>query len=974
MEFGSSVVTGSLGDGSGKWHIQVASDQDIKVQSLLDTSTGFLTNLSRTAEGAQNAAGFFSTNVSGPVIQAVCINCHVEGGLAASSALQYTPSDTDAYQDSNFQVLNDYVAADSSNANNLLDKPRGVNHGGGVQLASDSSEYMDLVQFLQLLNADIDESSNNTIAAFWDGVVMASPQETLRRAALIVAQRLPTESELASVSSEDNVPYAIRGLMDGDGFHDFLTTGANDRLFTDAFFGNLNFDASDLNASVFFPIGATRYYEDVAETDEEEQAKFQWNLRWRWGLARAPLELIAYIVMNDRSYQEVLTADYMMLNYMTGDILNSEVEFDTEDPQVFLPGLNLGQIVRDDQLVAEFENNRGLNITSHGDFIDYPHAGVLNTHAFLNRYPSTETNRNRARARWTYYHFLGVDIEKTAERTTDPEALADTDNPTMNNPSCTVCHSLHDPVGGTFQNYGNEGFFRDQRGGIDSLPDTYKHPEWFIDDAEPSDYAEGDTWFRDMREPGFEGQLAPSADNSLAWLGSVIADDPRFATAAVKFWWPALMGTEALTPPEASEDNDFEHKLAAFEAQNAFITTLGEDFENGINEGNPYNAKDLLTEMVMSPWFRAAALTDAATGTTTVSTAYGTDRLLTPLELERKSRNLLGWTWGAGDSIWQFDGVWTNLMDRFRIYYGGINSDGIKERSRALTPLMANVAERQAISMACPAVVIDFDRANSARLLFSDIDPSATPVLEASQSFDVSADNLDDVETFTLTSNLDAVPVTVNISFTNDYSDDESDRNLHLDSLTIRDNQGAEVMSLELEDLDSIDGASAECGNARNNDFVLWSNCSMTIPFTPETAGNYDIEVNAFGDLAGPDLPIMEIQIDSEDPESGNTVGASLIKEKLIDLHQRMLGETLTAESPELEASYQLLVATWQDRITQDNNDWAWSWEDERCQFYLEEQWAEDGVANRAQDPSGMLNTWTSVLIYLMTDFHYLHE
>jgi len=313
-------------------------------------------------------------------------------------------------------------------------------------------------------------------------------------------------------------------------------------------------------------------------------------------------------------------------------------------------------------------------------------------------------------------------------------------------------------------------------------------------------------------------------------------------------------------------------------------------------------------------------------------------------------------------------------MDRFRIYYGGINSDGIKERSRALTPLMANVAERQAISMACPAVVIDFDRANSARLLFSDIDPSATPVLEASQSFDVSADNLDDVETFTLTSNLDAVPVTVNISFTNDYSDDESDRNLHLDSLTIRDNQGAEVMSLELEDLDSIDGASAECGNARNNDFVLWSNCSMTIPFTPETAGNYDIEVNAFGDLAGPDLPIMEIQIDSEDPESGNTVGASLIKEKLIDLHQRMLGETLTAESPELEASYQLLVATWQDRITQDNNDWAWSWEDERCQFYLEEQWAEDGVANRAQDPSGMLNTWTSVLIYLMTDFHYLHE
>ena len=88
--------------------------------------------------------------------------------------------------------------------------------------------------------------------------------------------------------------------------------------------------------------------------------------------------------------------------------------------------------------------------------------------AFLQRYPSTETNRNRARARWTYKFFLDVDIEKSAARTTDPVALADTNNPTMNNKNCTVCHQRMDPVAGTFQMYTNEGHYL--RDGENTLP------------------------------------------------------------------------------------------------------------------------------------------------------------------------------------------------------------------------------------------------------------------------------------------------------------------------------------------------------------------------------------------------------------------------------------------------------------------------------------------------------------------------
>ena len=117
----------------------------------------------------------------------------------------------------------------------------------------------------------------------------------------------------------------------------------------------------------------------------------------------------------------------------------------------------------------------GTRIVAPGDLAtDYPHAGVLSTTSYLIRYPTTATNRNRARSRWTYYHFLGLDIEKSAPRTTDPVALADTNNPTMHNPACTVCHTALDPLAGTFQDYGNEGYYRDQWGGMDSLDGQYK--------------------------------------------------------------------------------------------------------------------------------------------------------------------------------------------------------------------------------------------------------------------------------------------------------------------------------------------------------------------------------------------------------------------------------------------------------------------------------------------------------------------
>ena len=124
-------------------------------------------------------------------------------------------------------------------------------------------------------------------------------------------------------------------------------------------------------------------------------------------------------------------------------------------------------------MVFEKHLNYGYNVINPGNLkTEWPHAGILNTFAFLQRYPTTPTNRNRARSRWTYYHFLGVDIEKSASRTTDPVALADKDNPTLKNTACTVCHKVLDPVAGAFQNYGQNGAYRQAWGGLDSLDST----------------------------------------------------------------------------------------------------------------------------------------------------------------------------------------------------------------------------------------------------------------------------------------------------------------------------------------------------------------------------------------------------------------------------------------------------------------------------------------------------------------------
>lgn len=968
------VASSSLGATSSSHSTSSGSNISQSSQSVVASSFAVSSSVAASSE-AQSPLALYKATVEGPVTQSACVACHRMGGASGHTRLVFTQGADQG--DGNFDVLQSFVLEVASGGELLLTKVRGgASHQGGAVLPGASDEYLALEAVVQQLQGGGNSSAAQKVGIF-DNVAMQGYEQTLRRAALIVAGRLPTEQELASVVDEQSFKQSLRNLMTGSGFHQFLVRAANDRLLTDAFNQGLNLDVIEPNAS-FYPTLASLFV-SANQSDMRSDFYGDYYAKLRHGVAHAPLELIAYVVENELPYTQILTANYTLANPQLARVYNADLStFDSDDYREFRPVQNRGQILHDNQFDAEFIEGIGSVISSYGDFVAYPHAGVLNEPAFLNRYPTTDTNRNRARARWAYYHFLGVDIEKSAARTNDPQALADTNNPTLNNPNCTVCHTTMDPVAGAFQNYGDEGLYRNAWGGLDALPGPYKR--------ESGLYMQGDTWYADMLAPGFDVNIAPDNRNSLQWLAQQMVADPRFNQAAVKFWWPAIMAEELLTAPEAIEDADYQDKLAAFDAQNTFVLELAASFDAGINGGSAYNLKDMLVEMLASPWFRAGeAEAPLANSQQTQLAGIGTGRLLTPEELEAKTTALIGYAWGESEAPWRLDNRYTNLLNRYLIYYGGMDSVGITARARELNTLMANVALTQATSVACGAVVMDMNR-DPSPALFTEIDRYDTPVShEAELALVTGIDNA--------SASVAQLPVTlpvgeqsISVQFANPHWDGDLQEgtNLIITRLRLVASNGNEVLALNGEDFQATAGftvtQNANGGNtgsrfydqalARNAGYILWSG-GITLPVTIDASGDYTLEITAWRRNV-PDYPVnIVLAVNANEPYGAN-LGEQRLRQQLVQLHNRFLGQLVATDSPEIDASYNLLVDTWQWRQA-NMPQRAYDWETEGCDIPVPNWWQQDWT-NQLADSSYMQGSWISLLIYLMTDYHYLHE
>lgn len=658
----------------------------------------------------------------GKVVERACLKCHRQGGDAEDSKF--------VLQDVSRLPLAKRAAANQRNclvmakmakvrerggrARMLVKATGGQDHGGGEVIEGDSTEFRVLKAYIRgIQHPPARPATPRPLAdphapPFFDGVVMLDDQRLLRRATLSLAGRLPTEEEMQAVavangrvaertSQSDGQTSAKlsderRRVLDGilsdvmreDAFYERLREAFNDIFLTRGVNGNP--DATVLSYEHFQKtrLWYQRYdLSHIKDEKERRQAGYKLANDYRAALLSEPMKLIEHIVQNERPFTEIITADYIMVTPYTArgygvfDELKKRFK-NPDDPFEYVPV----------KLKALVGRNKSQNQESPTGF--YPHAGLLSTFQYLNRYPTTETNRNRLRARMFYQHFLGIDVLELAARVSDAAAVtAKFETPTMQAAECAVCHKTVDPVAGLFQDYwrfeANFAIYGRRKGG----------------------------WFTDMFAAGFEGEKLPADERwrALQWLGERTAKDPRFAVAMTEHAYYLLAGRRPLLPPKDIDDPLFPARRRAYQEQRSQIEAIATQFaETG------FNFKQVVKEWVFSDFYRADGLATVAKSPARRAELddIGVVRLLSPEQLERKVTAVFGKPWGR-------------LNGQTAMLYGGIDSKAVTERASDPSGAMGAIQRTLSNDVACRNVAFDFSRKPADRLLFPEIAPDVLP-------------------------------------------------------------------------------------------------------------------------------------------------------------------------------------------------------------------------------------------------------
>jgi hypothetical protein len=380
------------------------------------------------------------------------------------------------------------------------------------------------------------------------------------------------------------------------------------------------------------------------------------------GISRQSLELLVHVVRNELPFTEILTADYTMVNPFSAKSFGVDAQFETGAYDEFVPAKIPG----------------------------IPHAGVLTNSVFMNRFPTTPTNRNRHRSRMVYKMFLATDVLRLGERPLVNATDALADNPTREESKCNVCHNVVDPMAGTLQNWNDLGV-----------------------------YAPPETWHPEMVPPGFGDEVMPVSEKPRAeqWLAQQLVADPRFAISPVHILFTGLSGQEPLREPSDVNDENYLAKIRAFDVQSKVFQGIAEKFA----EEN-FNLKTVVKEIVKSPYYRAANATGLTPEREAELAEVGTGRLLTPEQLHRKVEAITGQPWRNGESNFLLS------EQEYLIFYGGINSDDVTTRITEPNGIMANVATRMANEMACWTVAADFAKEPTERMMFPFVEVGFEPL------------------------------------------------------------------------------------------------------------------------------------------------------------------------------------------------------------------------------------------------------
>lgn len=560
--------------------------------------------------------------------------------------------------------------------------------------------------------------------------------ETLRKASLELTGQLPTEQQIRATEDfgQLGLEASLAELMREDVFGDRMIELYNDHFLTDKYLGREN--AIELLDEEVWP--NLRWFDSMGENNDDVVRVTNDSL------AREPLELIGHVIRKELPFTEILTANYTMVNGYSALSLMG------------LPDLPLG-------IGQDPERFRTVKVPG------IPHAGILTSPMFLNRFPTSDTNINRHRSRMTYWFFLDIDINRFGSRPVDASDDFG-ENPTLNNPDCAVCHTTMDPIAGLYMNWNERGEYSGAG-------------EWFGPDY--------------ILPPGFNGEALPDSERkrALQWLGSKLAQNPRFAQATVKTVFEGLTGQKVLDlsvgyvtmpvgtggtggdmgtggvggdmgmggmggdlgtggaggmpmgvggaggdmgtggaggaggdmgtggtispPPPPPPLPEIEPEIdptvdpalkRAYDVQQEILSTIQQRFME-----SDYNFKLLVREIVLTPYFRAKNASPLTPEMEVELSTFGTARLLTPEHLNRKIEATTGIRWRQRPDSNDY------LRDQYRIFYGGIDSDLVTQRVTDPNGVMASLAQRMAYEVACSAVPYDFSKAAAERLLFPNI-------------------------------------------------------------------------------------------------------------------------------------------------------------------------------------------------------------------------------------------------------------
>lgn len=599
---------------------------------------------------------FFREKVWLPFMSTTCLACHNPAGEARHTDLVLQPTDVPGYLEANLATLAYVARLEIEGESLLLLKPtEKVEHGGRVQILEGSEQYEALAELIDRMRAPVHCADDNDFDEFFKGVELMDMEETLRRAAFTLASRIPTDAELAKVRNDGKrgLEEVVRELMTERAFATRIVEMFNDMLLTDAYLpGTRALDFIDAND---FP--GKDWWMSLPEADQATARN-----RTNDSIAREPLELIRWVVENGLPFHHIVSSDYTVANGYLARVY----------------GLPLDG----------FDNPDDMNEWREMRIPDYPHAGVMTTPAFLNRYPTTDTNRNRGRALVTLQYFLATDVMRLGARPIDGAAVGE-HNPTMNDPACAGCHQILDPVAGNFADFDATGRLRPME------------------------------WYESMRPPGLGDLVRPAeyADRSMQWLGMQIAADPRFARAAVQAVYTGLTGRKPLVEPTDPSAVDYAARIRAFQVQDYVFKTIAEDYL-----ANGHDLHTAIVGVIMSPYFRAIGADDMDAQRELELADLGAVRLVSPEQLDRRIVAATGYYW-----VDENGGRMLPSGRPYHTMYGGIDSLTKTERLDDINGIMANIAARMANEAACLATSADFAKPRVSRLLFPHVDPDDIP-------------------------------------------------------------------------------------------------------------------------------------------------------------------------------------------------------------------------------------------------------